>query len=137
MEQVIFNHAIDIAAAIFQAIMLGIIAYGFALLQSKIKDDKIKNALNSVQNAVNITVNELNQMFVKDWKAAGGGKLTAAQIDELKTRSVHLIYEKLTDPTIKLLDASYSNLDNLIQSMIQAKIDEIKSQPASTPLPGN
>jgi hypothetical protein len=137
MDTILTNHVIDLIAALVQAVLLGLVAYGFALLRSKVKDDKINNALGLVQDAVNTTVRELNQLLVKDLKASNGGKLTQEQIEELKVKSINLVYEKLTDPTVQLLDAAYSNIDNLIQSMVQARIDEIKSQPTSTPSPGN
>lgn len=136
MDSVIVNHVVDIVAALVQAVLLGLIAYGFAKITPKIKDDRIKTALGVLQGAVNTTVGELNQLAVKEWKSSNGGKLTPEQIERLKKQSVELVYEKLTDSTIKLLDSAYSNVDSLIQSFVQARIDELKNQPSSPPSPG-
>ncbi|GEM_PF-5475090 len=137
MDSIVLNHIVDIVAALVQAVILGLIAYGFAKITPKIKDDRIKTALSVLQGAVNTTVGELNQLAVKEWKSSNGGKLSPEQIERLKTQSIDLVYQKLADPTIKLLDSAYTNINDLIQSMVQARIDEIKSQPSSTASPGS
>ena len=93
MDNIIIMRTVDILFAIIELILTGLVAYGFKILISKVKNDRIKSALESLQDAVSVTVRELNNNFVKEWKKTGDGKLTAKQIEELKL--VDLVIEDL------------------------------------------
>jgi len=131
MDSILITHGIDILSALIQTILVGLITYGFTIVISKVKSEKLKDALGILQGAVNTTVGELNNNFVKEWKLSGNGKLSTEQIEKLKKDSIDLVYSKLTDPTVKLLDASYNDLNEIIQSYIDARLDELKSNKTS------
>ncbi len=128
MDSVILNHLVDIVAALVQALLLGLIAYGFAKVMPKIQDDRVWKALGILQGAINDTVGVLNQTLVEKWKEANLGKLTPEQIRQLEQISIEKVKSNLTQPVLELLDASYANLNEKINDMIKARLDEIKSK---------
>jgi hypothetical protein len=65
MDSILITHGIDILSALIQTILVGLITYGFTIVISKVKSEKLKDALGILQGAVNTTVGELNNNFVK------------------------------------------------------------------------
>lgn len=60
------------------------------------------------------TVGELQQLFVKGWKEAGGGKLSEEQIEMLRQELFVLVKKKLDQPTQDLLTAAGADINALI-----------------------
>ena len=74
----------------------------------------IAAATEQVIQAAQITVGELQQTGVEKLKAAGGGKLTEAQIAELGELLKTKTLEKLSNPALTLLEAAAVDVQALI-----------------------
>lgn len=74
----------------------------------------IAAATEQVIQAAQITVGELQQTVVEKLKAAGGGKLTEAQIAELGEMLKTKTLEKLSNPALTLLEAAAVDVQALI-----------------------
>lgn len=74
----------------------------------------IAAATEQVIQAAQITVGELQQTVVEKLKAAGGGKLTEAQIAELGELLKTKTLEKLSNPALTLLEAAAVDVQALI-----------------------
>ncbi len=87
----------------------------------------IAAATDQVIQAAQITVSELQQTVVEKLKAAGGGKLTPVQIDELKQKLIDKTLEKMSDPAFNLLYAARVDVEALITGAGEAWIAKIKA----------
>lgn len=72
------------------------------------------------------TVGELQQLYVKGWKEAGGGKLTDGQAQMLRQMLLDLVKEKLDKPTQDLLTAAGADINALISGAAEDWINTIK-----------
>ncbi len=72
------------------------------------------------------TVGELQQLYVKGWKEAGGGKLTDGQTQMLRQMLLDLVKEKLDQPTQNLLTAAGADINALISGAAEDWINTIK-----------
>lgn len=72
------------------------------------------------------TVGELQQLYVKGWKEAGGGKLTDGQAQMLRQMLLDLVKEKLDQPTQDLLTAAGADINALISGAAEDWINTIK-----------
>lgn len=72
------------------------------------------------------TVGELQQLFVKGWKEAGGGKLSEEQIEMLRQELFVLVKKKLDQPTQDLLTAAGADINALISGAAEDWINTIK-----------
>ena len=85
-------------------------------------------ATEQVIQAAQVTVRELQQTLVGNWKEQQeNGKLTAEQIVELKQKAIEITLKKLSEPTLKLLESAKIDVEVMITSAAEAYIDELKS----------
>lgn len=121
------EQAIMYGLGLINTIILGLIGIGFAYLQKYVKSNSMKNALSNLKTAVETTVGELQNNFVLDWKSANAdGKLTPEEINTLKQKSLELVMDRLDEPTLVLLEAQYTDLNEYIQGMVDSYIEIIK-----------
>ena len=79
--------------------------------------------------AARITVDELQQTFVTDWKAANeDGKLRAEEVASLKEHLLNKTLEKLSAPALSLLKSAAVDVNGLIAGVGEAWIDRMKAQ---------
>ncbi len=87
----------------------------------------IAAATEQVIQAAQSTVGELQQTVVEKIKAAGGGKLTEAQIAELGELLKTKTMEKLSNPAITLLEAAAVDVQALICGAGENWLHKIKT----------
>jgi hypothetical protein len=116
-------------AASFLIAMIGVLA---AWLSAKIaKQTHLSNigtAVEQVMLAAQITVGELQQTTVNSLKAAQGGKLTDAQIADLKRQLLQKTSEKLSAPVVQLLEAAKTDVNAIIAGAAEDLIGRMKSE---------
>lgn len=100
---------------------------------NKIKQKKglenIALATEQVIAAAQLTVGELQQTLVDAWKERQeNGKLTAEQIVELKEKTITITMKKLSEPTLKLLEAAKVDVKAIITSAAESYIPELKNK---------
>lgn len=90
--------------------------------------ENITAATEQVIRAAQITVRELQQTFVVNWKEnQENGKLTEEQILKLKQKTIEITMKKLSEPTLKLLESAKVDVQTMITSAAEAYIDEMKN----------
>jgi hypothetical protein len=105
--------------------------FGTWLLNKMNKNQALKNinvATEQVLVAAQKTVMELQQTYVNGWKAAQNGKLTEAQIEELKEKTLDITLCKLSQPTLALLEAAKIDIVTLIRSSAEAFILDMRKE---------
>ena len=104
--------------------------FGSWLLSRMSKNKHLENiaaATAQVLSAAQSTVLELQQTFVLDWKAAQHGKLTQDQIEELQQKLIEITMAKLSEPTLKLLNAAKVDVLTMITSAAEEHIYNMKA----------
>lgn len=127
----IVDAAVEQIALITARILEAALAVAFAWLIRKAGQTvMLKNtekALQILQEIVIQTVGELQQMYVKEWKIAGGGKLSPQQIQRIREELFDLVYTKLSEPTAKLIEATGADLRALIQGYAEKYLNDQKN----------
>lgn len=91
----------------------------------------INDAQKELIRAAKITVGELQQTFVLNWKSANeDGKLTSKEIAQLRTKLLEKTVEKLSAPAYTLLQAASVDVEGLILGVGESWIERIKQQAA-------
>lgn len=128
---IFMNTIIQYVAEIVAILVISAIGVFGSWLLNKMKQQKglenIAMATEQVIKAAQITVRELQQTLVGNWKAnQENGKLTPEQIAELKQKSIDITLKKLSEPTLKLLESAKIDVEVMITSAAEAYIDELK-----------
>lgn len=131
--EIFMNTIIQYVAEIVAILAISAIGVFGSWLLNKMKQKKgLENlalATEEVIKAAQITVRELNQTLVYNWKEQQeNGKLTAEQIVELKQKAIDITLKKLGEPTLKLLESAKIDVEVMITSAAEAYIDELKWQ---------
>ena len=118
-----------VADIVATAVMAAIGVLG-AWLAAKFGQNKklanIAQATNQVILAAQLTVGELQQTAVEAMKAAApNGKLSDAQIADLKRQLLSKTAEKLSAPVVQLLEASKTDVNALIQGAAEDMINQM------------
>lgn len=129
--EIFMNIIIQYVAEIVAILVISAIGIFGSWLLNKIKQQKglenIAMATEQVIQAAQITVRELQQTLVGNWKEQQeNGKLTADQIVELKQKAIDITLKKLSEPTLKLLESAKIDVEVMITSATEAYIDELK-----------
>lgn len=121
------EQGITVLARAFEAVL----AIAGTWVLSKIgKKKELQNtnlALEILFDITRQTVGELQQLFVKGWKEAGGGKLTNEQVEMLRQELFVLVKKKLDQPTQDLLTAAGADINALISGAAEDWINTIKA----------
>lgn len=131
--EIFMNTIIQYVAEIVAILVISAIGVFGSWLLNKMKQQKglenIAMATEQVIKAAQITVRELQQTLVCNWKEKQeNGKLTPEQIAELKQKSIEITLKKLSEPTLKLLESAKIDVEVMITSAAEAYIDELKWQ---------
>lgn len=129
--EIFINTIIQYVAEIVAILIISAIGIFGTWLLNKIKQQKglenIAMATEQVIQAAQVTVRELQQTLVGNWKEQQeNGKLTAEQIVELKQKAIDITLKKLSEPTLKLLESAKIDVEVMITSATEAYIDELK-----------
>lgn len=129
--EIFMNTIIQYVAEIVAILVISAIGVFGSWLLNKMKQQKglenIAMATEQVIKAARITVRELQQTLVGNWKAnQENGKLTPEQIAELKQKAIDITLKKLSEPTLKLLESAKIDVEVMITSAAEAYIDELK-----------
>ena len=131
--EIFMNTIIQYIAEIVAILVISAIGVFGSWLLNKMKQQKglenIAMATEQVIQAAQVTVRELQQTLVGNWKEQQeNGKLTAEQIVELKQKAIEITLKKLSEPTLKLLESTKIDVEAMITSAAEAYIDELKSK---------
>ena len=132
METAITNTLIEVGTDLVGKLAYWIVAALFAWVLAKIgKNKKLQNiaaAIGEVENAAKQTVLELQQTVVEGLKEASkDGKLTKNEISVLNGMLFDKTVEKVSEPSIKILEASKADMAAIITSAGEAAVYEIKN----------
>ena len=127
MTDVIIENIVRIVAAL----LMMLISVGGAYLTSLIaKHEKLKSISEATQQVIDAaiqTTGELQQTVVGDLKAASAdGKLSNEEINTLYHDVVVLTLDKLSVPTINLLNAVGADIEAIIHGATEDWIDTMK-----------
>ena len=130
--EIFMNTIIQYVAEIVAILVISAIGVFGSWLLNKMKQQKglenIAMATEQVIQAAQVTVRELQQTLVGNWKEQQeNGKLTAEQIVELKQKAIDITLKKLSELTLKLLESAKIDVEVMITSAAEAYIDELKS----------
>ena len=129
----ILEFALQIAATLLVT-LIGVLGTWLTLKLGKSAGlQNIDAAQKELIRAARITVDELQQTFVADWKTANeDGKLQADEIAALKEHLLNKTLEKLSAPALSLLKGAAVDVNGLIAGVGEAWIDRMKAktQPA-------
>lgn len=130
--EIFMNTIIQYVAEIVAILVISAIGVFGSWLLNKMKQQKglenIAMATEQVIQAAQVTVRELQQTLVGNWKEQQeNGKLTAEQIVELKQKAIDITLKKLSEPTLKLLESAKIDVEVMITSAAEAYIDELKN----------
>jgi hypothetical protein len=96
--------------------------------QARIKREEFHKYIFLLNDAVEETVNALNQTTVEALKeVAQDGKLTQEQIDNLKKQAIMDVYDILSEKGVEVLKDVYQDLDHVISTKIESFIKKTKS----------
>ena len=130
--EIFMNTIIQYVAEIVAILVISAIGVFGSWLLNKMKQQKglenITMATEQVIQAAQVTVRELQQTLVGNWKEQQeNGKLTAEQIVALKQKAIEITLKKLSEPTLKLLESAKIDVEVMITSAAEAYIDELKN----------
>ena len=125
----ILEFALQIAATLLVT-LIGVLGTCLTLKLGKSAGlQNIDAAQKELIRAARITVDELQQMFVADWKMANeDGKLQADEIAALKEHLLNKTLEKLSAPALSLLKGAAVDVNGLIAGVGEAWIDRMKAK---------
>lgn len=125
MEQALIETVLGIIATLATTLIGVFGAWLIAKIGQNEKLKSIKSATEQVILAAQTTVGELNQTVVSTIKQQGL-KLTAEQIADLKDKLLAMAYDKISLPTINLLEAAAVDVNALITGAGEDFIDTLK-----------
>ena len=125
MEQAVIEMVLSIIATLATTLIGVFGAWLIAQISKNEKLKSIKAATEQVILAAQTTVGELNQTVVSALKK-DGLKLTAEQIADLKDKLLAMAHDKISLPTINLLEAAAVDVNALIVGAGEDFIDTLK-----------
>ena len=94
--------------------------------KAKIKDERVRGAIDKALEIVSLAVNITNQSFVQDLKDKGGfGKKEA---EEAFNATKIKVIEMLDSETKKILEHEFENSNKFLNEAIEAKVWENKNK---------
>ncbi len=124
---VAIEQGIALVARVLEAALAGAGTWVLSKIGKKKELQNTSIALESLFTITRQTVGELQQVLVKGWKDACGGKLTEEQIETLRKELFVLVKKKLDQPTQDLIIAAGCDIDALITGAAEDWINTIKT----------
>lgn len=128
MEQII-EYALQIASTLLVT-LIGVLGAWLSVKLAKSAGlQNIDAAQKELIRAARITVDELQQTLVTEFKAANeDGKLQPFEVAQLKEKLLQKTIEKLSSPAYTLLKSAAVDVNGLIAGVGESWIERIKSQ---------
>lgn len=127
MKDILIQYGVEVIVALVVALLGMFGAWLAKVMAKKIELSNIASAKDEVISAAQQTVLDLKQTIVDDLKkAAKDGKLTPEEVADLGVKLLSVTIEKLSIPTIKLLEAAKIDISALIKSAGEAYIGDLK-----------
>ena len=128
MEANITTTAIEVVAGVVEVGLVGLLALLFTWIRKNTKSDTVKSAIDLLEQAATDTVGELQQTLVEGWKGANAdGKLTDAEIEALKRKSLSLVKSRIGPSAQEVITAAGIGLEDRINAAVQAAITAMKN----------
>ena len=94
--------------------------------KAKIKDERVRGAIEKALEIVTLAVNITNQNFVQELKDEGGfGK---AEAEDAFNQTKVKVIEMLDEETKKILEREFENSNKFLNNAIEAKVWENKNK---------
>ena len=123
MEKILVTAMPEVFSILMVIIAIGI-TYGIQFLKKKVKNEEVREALNTVCNVTSTIVNSLNQTMAAPMKeAASDGKLNAEERLSLKTRAIAEVKAVLGVEILKILKKRIPDLEKLISHKIEENVE--------------
>jgi hypothetical protein len=96
-------------------------------IKAKTNQDKINHYIDILNDTVAEVVVSLNASTVDALKAAAqDGKLTPAEVEEIKSGAIETIYSILGNTGIEILELAFDDLEALIAVKIDKAVENVK-----------
>lgn len=106
-------------------ILIGLASWSIAILETKVKVEAGKAALDQVNQIITAVVGNLSQTVADELKeAAADGKLTKAEQARLKQKAIEDARNLLSKELTKAAQKAVSNLDTYISKKIEEQVTE-------------
>ena len=118
-------------APVLVSVLGALISWGLVefnrFLRSKVKSDKVRDAIDKVNDIVKSSVDLIGQKLVDDLKrASADGKLTIEEARKVKGAAFKLAKRNLTEETTKLMVKAFGDLDALLSGKIETEVRKSK-----------
>lgn len=130
---VAIEQGITVLARALEATLAVAATWALAKIGKRKELQNTQLALETLFDITRQTVGELQQMFVTDWKAAGGGKLNEEQKEKLRQDLFVLVKKKLDGPTQDLIIAAGADINALIAGAAEDWINTLKGYDSPAP----
>lgn len=129
MTDIIIASAADIVTTLVVT-LIGVLGTWLSLkLGQRVELSNVNAAIQEVIQLAQLTVRELQQTVVDGLKASSvDGKLTEAEAQALGRKLIELTQEKMSAPTIKLLQGAAVDVNALIRSAGESYINQLKNE---------
>lgn len=131
MKKEIFENLIQIVAPFVAFFLIWLKIKAIQWLNSKIKDQELKNTMNKVNNVIIDVVKEVEQQYAsKERVQSIAGVLTPEAASKAKDLAVTTVVDQLGDKGMaevkKVMDMNDSKANKLISSKIEAMVFDLK-----------
>jgi hypothetical protein len=123
LNQALLNQAIPIIATLFGTVLTILSGYLVAYINTKVKNAKLNQALQLVQETGYNVVMGLEQTLVSKFiQVNADGKLTEEEKVLLKQTALQSIHDQLKPEVKKALEFGYANLDEYLDKLIESLV---------------
>ncbi|MFA5623383.1 MAG: hypothetical protein WC981_04095 [Candidatus Dojkabacteria bacterium] len=123
-----WNEILQIIISALAVGVAGLITYGFTILKkwidSKIKNEEIREATNAALGEIESAVLFVNQTFVDQLKK--DGKFDKGSQEEAFNKAFDTVKATLSPQITELLQVVYGNFEGWLKVNIEAKVKELK-----------
>lgn len=99
------------------------------ILNAQIKDQNLKNAANTAENALYTAVSETLQTTVTDLKdKSADGKLTAPEMEQIKSDTLAKAKQIIGDKVLASLGEIYGDVDAYLSSRLESFVLDLKQR---------
>ena len=120
------EEGINLLSEVLKAVVLIIFTWLASVVGKSAKFKNTEAAIRILGEVTRQTVGELKQVFVDDWKAEQGGKLTPEQISTLREELLRLVHAKMDTATKDFIIAAGADLEALIIGEAESYLPDLK-----------
>lgn len=123
----LINTLIELAAVIISTVITVTILPKFkALINSRIENEKYRNAIEDITDKVSVSVNYIEQTMVTQLKA--DGKWNSETQQEALSKAVETVLANISESTLSYLTDNISDIAGFITQNIESQILNLKHQ---------